>query len=123
MRISDWSSDVCSSDLRDIPKDRHTSVMLSPFKSRATNRRRSSSTELSFHGINTSGQMPESVTHVSGTKRHLCLGSLNCVRPGHPRRCRRSRLRLTTASRRLWSMYYPKRSEEHTSELQSLMRN
>src|SRR3546814_2387105 len=77
MRISDWSSDVCSSDLRDIPKDRHTSVMLSPFKSRATNRRRSSSTELSFHGINTSGQMPESVTHVSGTKRHLCLGSLS----------------------------------------------
>ncbi|HEY9537611.1 MAG TPA: hypothetical protein VIS03_08460, partial [Kiloniellaceae bacterium] len=46
-------------------------------KSRATNRRRSSSTELSFHGINTSGQMPESVTHVSGTKRHLCLGSLS----------------------------------------------
>src|SRR3546814_17939137 len=83
MRISDWSSDVCSSDL--------TSVMLSPFKSRATNRRRSSSTELSFHGINTSGQMPESVTHVSGTTRHLCLGSLHCVRPGHPRPCRRSR--------------------------------
>src|SRR3546814_9089081 len=51
--------------------------MLSRFKSRATNRRRSSSTELSFHGINTSGQMPESVTHVSGTKRHLCLGSLS----------------------------------------------
>src|SRR3546814_10897809 len=74
-------------------KDRHTSVMLSPFKSRATNRRRSSSTELSFHGINTSGQMPESVTHVSGTKRHLCLGSLTSAR-----------------------------SEEHTSELQSLMR-
>src|SRR3546814_14538210 len=56
--------------------------MLSPFKSRATNRRRSSSTELSFHGINTSGQMPESVTHVSGTKRHLCLGSLSGAPPG-----------------------------------------
>src|SRR3546814_3926556 len=97
MRISDWSSDVCSSDLRDIPKDRHTSVMLSPFKSRATNRRRSSSTELSFHGITTSGQMPESVTHVSGTKRHLCLGSLS------------------------GNSAVEERSEEHPSELQSLM--
>jgi hypothetical protein len=36
-------------------------------------------TELSFHGINTSSFESEakSVTHVSGTKRHLCLGSLN----------------------------------------------
>src|SRR3546814_2825824 len=108
MRISDWSSDVCSSDLRDIPKDRHTSVMLSPFKSRATNRRRSSSTELSFHGINTSGQMPESVTHVSGTKRHLCLGSLILVRP------------VRSLQPRSWRLHL--RSEEHTSELQSLMR-
>jgi hypothetical protein len=35
-------------------------------------------TELSFHGINTSSFESEakSVTHVSGTKRHLCLGSL-----------------------------------------------
>src|SRR3546814_5805031 len=75
--------------------------MLSPFKSRATNRRRSSSTELSFHGINTSGQMPESVTHVSGTKRHLCLGSLS-------------------GNSGVEEM--AQRSEEHTSELQSLMR-
>jgi hypothetical protein len=33
-------------------------------------------TELSFHGINTSSPKAKSVTHVSGTKRHLCLGSL-----------------------------------------------
>src|SRR3546814_10435001 len=78
--------------------------MLSPFKSRATNRRRSSSTELSFHGINTSGQMPESVTHVSGTKRHLCLGSLSGAPQG------------------LGAPDPLARSEEHTSELQSLMR-
>src|SRR3546814_7128289 len=81
--------------------------MLSPFKSRATNRRRSSSTELSFHGINTSGQMPESVTHVSGTKRHLCLGSLTSASGCRPRSG------LTREG---------VRSEEHTSELQSLMR-
>src|SRR3546814_8225891 len=99
MRISDWSSDVCSSDLRDIPKDRHTTCMLAQFKSRATNRRRSSSTELSFHGINTSGQMPESVTHVSGTKRHLCLGSLILVRPVRSLQPRSWRLHLTDCCR------------------------
>jgi len=63
-----------------IPKDRHTSLIPSPFRRRATNRRRSSITELSFHGINTSSQMAKSVTHVSGTKRHLCLGSLIITR-------------------------------------------
>ncbi|WP_222005786.1 hypothetical protein, partial [Rhizobium bangladeshense] len=40
-----------------------------------TNRRRSSITEVSFHGINTSRQKAKSVTHVSGTKRHLSLKS------------------------------------------------
>jgi hypothetical protein len=29
-------------------------------------------TELAFHGINTSRQKAKSVTHVSGTKCHLC---------------------------------------------------
>jgi hypothetical protein len=45
--------------------------MLSPSSSRATKRRRSSITEVSFHGINTSRQKTKSVTYVSGTKRHL----------------------------------------------------
>jgi len=34
-------------------------------------------TEHSFHGIDTSRPLPESVTHVSGTFCHRCLGSLN----------------------------------------------
>ncbi|MDX8496581.1 hypothetical protein RFN29_34295, partial [Mesorhizobium sp. VK22B] len=42
----------------------------------ATKRRRSSITEHSLHGINTSRQKPKSVTHVSGTNRHLSLRSL-----------------------------------------------
>jgi hypothetical protein len=33
-------------------------------------------TELAFHGINTSRQKAKSVTHVSGTKCHLCLRPL-----------------------------------------------
>jgi hypothetical protein len=40
------------------------------------NRRRSSMTEQSFHGINTSRQKAKSVTHVSGTTCHLCLRPL-----------------------------------------------
>src|SRR5215471_2811994 len=60
-----------------MPKSRHTSVIVSPSNSRATNRRRSSITELAFHGINTSRpQKAKSVTHVSGTKCHPCLGPL-----------------------------------------------
>ena len=43
---------------------------------RATKRRRSSITELAFQGIHTSRQMAKSVTHVFGTRCHLCLGPL-----------------------------------------------
>ncbi len=47
----------------------------SPSRTRATKRRRSSITETSFHGINTSGQITKSVTHVSGTMCYRCLKS------------------------------------------------
>src|SRR3954464_4634096 len=64
-----------------MPNSRHTSVMASPSNSRATKRRRSSITELAFHGIYTSRRTKaESVTHVSGTNCHLCLGSLKVGR-------------------------------------------
>src|SRR5262249_11702811 len=56
-----------------MPNSRHTSDMLSPSSRRPTKRRSSSITELAFHGINTSRQKAKSVTHVSGTKCHLCL--------------------------------------------------
>src|ERR1700730_15507200 len=60
-----------------MPNSRQTSVMASPSRSRATKRRRSSITELAFHGIYTSRRTKtESVTHVSGTFCHLCLGPL-----------------------------------------------
>ena len=51
--------------------------MPSPSRSRATKRRRSSIAEHAFHGINTPRQKAKSVTYVSGTNCHLCLGSLN----------------------------------------------
>src|SRR5580658_885691 len=62
-----------------MPKSRHTSLMPSPSRRRATKRRRSCVTEHSFHGINTSRQMAKSVTHVSGTVCHLCLRPLTCT--------------------------------------------
>lgn len=57
-----------------MPKSRHTSLIPSPSRSRATKRRRSSITEVSLHGINTSRQkrkvLPMSpvqfVTYLSG---------------------------------------------------------
>src|SRR5262245_40137950 len=68
-----------------MPNSRQRSVMASPSRSRATKRRRSSTTEHSFQGIGTS-RLPlsqaESVTHVSGTICHLCLGSLKMTYQG-----------------------------------------
>src|SRR6266481_9268494 len=59
-----------------MPNARQTSLIASPSSSRATNRRRSSITEHSFHGINASPGKGKGVTHVSGTICHLCLGPL-----------------------------------------------
>src|SRR5262245_54735492 len=59
-----------------MPNSRHTSLIDSPSSSLTTNRRRSSITEHSFHGIDTSPGNRESVTYVSGTFRFLCLGPL-----------------------------------------------
>src|SRR6516225_10122414 len=59
-----------------MPNARQTSLIASPSSSRATNRRRSSITEHSFHGIHASPGKGEGVTHVSGTICHLCLGPL-----------------------------------------------
>src|SRR3546814_6105602 len=97
MRISDWSSDVCSSDLR---------------------------------------------PGVARLGRHQCGAALLDARPDHHCECRRSQTRLDLSHRRpsAWreepapddsadggwhalSLHADEyRSEEHTSELQSLMR-
>src|SRR3546814_5800956 len=107
MRISDWSSDVCSSDLRSAYRRSvragwhgptngllHGSVWTRngpccerPFGSAAGYDRRSGQSRLGFRH----GERPQ----------------------GWPRRRRRSPPAARTA---------PERSEEHTSELQSLMR-
>src|SRR5690349_1564489 len=70
-----------------MPNSRQTWLIGSPSNRRATNRRRSSITELSFHGIDTFPPQlrGESVTHVSGTNCHRCVGyvsgRITCLRP------------------------------------------
>jgi hypothetical protein len=71
--------------LREIPNSRQTSVIDSPSSNFATNRKRSSITEHSFHGIDTSRPKAESVTYVSGTPCYLCLGPLKVVKTSAPR--------------------------------------
>src|SRR5215470_19291807 len=59
-----------------MPNSWHRSVIGSPSSRRAMKRRRSSITELAFHGIYTSRSLQtdaKGVTHVFGTKCHLCL--------------------------------------------------
>src|SRR3546814_7631375 len=91
MRISDWSSDVCSSDL-----------------------------------------YPACVPPITKLWRVLALGGSfpTCTGGGiaktkykKPDDGRPGRLTVTWTDGRQQTYYQPRRSEEHTSELQSLMRN
>src|SRR3546814_2923934 len=98
MRISDWSSDVCSSDLdwdEDLIAECH---------------RRDSGK--SFRSVY--GRMRWE--DVAPTMTTLCYGFGN-GRFGHPEQDRAISLREASLFQT-----FPKRSEEHTSELQSLMR-
>src|SRR3546814_1858174 len=90
MRISDWSSDVCSSDL--------CTAASSGSSTAGRERIMSSSKKVNFS--------PSMLTN-SGSSGMLYL------------RCAGSLPMLSASSR----LSYHSRSEEHTSELQSLMRN
>src|ERR1700687_92693 len=63
-----------------MPNSLQSSAMASPASRRATNCRRSSITEHSFHGITPPPlKKGKSVTYVSGTICHLCLRSLTLL--------------------------------------------
>ena len=59
-----------------MPNSLQSSVIGSPASRRATNCRRSSITEHSFHGITSSLKKGKSVAYVSGTICYLCLRPL-----------------------------------------------
>src|SRR3546814_9240676 len=94
MRISDWSSDVCSSDLV---------VVFGP--------------RAAEHIVGQSGVVSENTRDVvapilPGERRNAC------DRPVSTRTCHRAACGCARAA----AVRGPPRSEEHTSELQSLMR-
>src|SRR3546814_4061422 len=94
MRISDWSSDVCSSDLGN---SRTMSDTLC-----ATSSKRAGRTRLP-------------VRHLQ--RMHQKRASAFSSRSSHPRRSKRHHRQCGSKT-----ALCPQRSEEHTSELQSLMR-
>src|SRR3546814_6582282 len=113
MRISDWSSDVCSSDLR--PHSRHAKVV-----PRSDSRCR----------CNSCGDLLVSrcwlpKRHGSVTPRPSANTSPASIKPSLTKRQETNgsrRFPQPKSIRRLEEPYIAARTEEHTSELQSLMR-
>src|SRR3546814_6270331 len=112
MRISDWSSDVCSSDLgrgsRIRNRDRHSCESL-PVRRHRPQRcsRRSEVSMLDLAGSNGSSH-----------EFHVPIRKPLCGITGSDADTRR----MARRSARKWRLESGVRSEEHTSELQSLMR-
>src|SRR3546814_2661545 len=100
MRISDWSSDVCSSDLDRGPERDQQPLVLVPVVDRGVEHRAERGVDL------------DAVVEAVDEGRDLFVGGLR----GHADEMR-ARRQFTSIARK-----GPSRSEEHTSELQSLMR-
>src|SRR3546814_10092341 len=96
MRISDWSSDVCSSDLGITKASLQTRSFISAASFQETTR------------VLTEASVQGKIDTLNGLKENVIVGRLIPAGTG----AAMSRLRVTANSR----------SEEHTSELQSLMR-
>src|SRR3546814_7462742 len=97
MRISDWSSDVCSSDLESQSEHPIAHGIVAEAKDRGLNWSKASDVRnITGEGI---------VANVGGE-------DIRIVSPGH----------LARTSEEISDPRLKKRSEEHTSELQSLMR-
>src|SRR3546814_7952621 len=119
MRISDWSSDVCSSDLRDTGEaergrsDHRRGAQQRGLLDLSAARR---AARIVRDARAFAGRGPR---HQARARRRAGRRDRRQCRDAQPRRSRRaSRFRLSPRNRR---RKVP-RSEEHTSELQSLMR-
>src|SRR3546814_1101233 len=102
MRISDWSSDVCSSDLTIVVHKLHGS--LDPADQRAAIR----AAEAGMRKVILATSIAETSLTIDGVR--IVIDSGLARRPRYDRAAGLTRL------------VTDKRSEEHTSELQSLMR-
>src|SRR3546814_9444331 len=122
MRISDWSSDVCSSDLWDniigidksgIPTDIGSTGHASDFCFNT------------MHDQMTIFTTRYSIDFFDKRGRYSRIGGIEVARKGDDERMRELERRVSSgrAFGNRVEMITPQRSEEHTSELQSLMRN
>src|SRR3546814_2601395 len=107
MRISDWSSDVCSSDLRFGPG--RSGGVLAAVQRAAFGGAHHSKSEISF--------LPATPAMASRLPREHKAGASPALRRAREHQPPPSKLRRGGHPTTGW------RSEEHTSELQSLMRN
>src|SRR3546814_10298857 len=118
MRISDWSSDVCSSDLRRLPA-RSPTTSSPPASTPATT---PSTSTPSSPASSAPRLRPTAFTHLAWRSRNCqapyqALSNCHCrACPGNP--CPKQAPDRSREARCRGGM----RSEEHTSELQSLMR-
>src|SRR3546814_8365751 len=110
LRISDWSSDVCSSDLATVTRSRPAiSRRLSSFRQNSRFRQAGS-----FSPMHCASPDFEKASHLMPIKNiQPSASTASLAEPGgYP----------LTLSSMISPTLRPKRSEEHTSELQSLMR-
>src|SRR3546814_4783241 len=112
MRISDWSSDVCSSDLTKSGGARRSICCLASQPTRLA-----STAESAAGSTADKRRFPASR---GGSQSSICAisaWSLNSSRPANTARTRSDRAPSDQGRR-----FNPPRTEEHTTELQSLMR-
>src|SRR3546814_9801963 len=128
MRISDWSSDVCSSDLRDddvgiadqpLRVGGERDVLVRGVRNAAGH------TGFGLH-VNLAAQLDQFVGD-GGDKRHTAFVRTSLLQHGNFDRHIRMLPERKTQNSEIWTQPNPVwsrvcRSEEHTSELQSLMR-
>src|SRR3546814_8167286 len=112
MRISDWSSDVCSSDLR------VAAAVFKPPQEIAANQLDFIAAE-ELKGAGVLDQRRRVIDAVAGPHERNCNSRAARFLGPHRATCSQS---LDIVASVLSSRWVSRRSEEHTSELQSLMR-
>src|SRR3546814_6058901 len=108
MRISDWSSDVCSSDLSPVPESPDLAIVRFDERGMAAKIDRA----LTYRGA------ARSVTGMAAVLAHEVKNPLSGIRGA----AQLLEANCSQADRELTRLICDERSEEHTSELQSLMR-
>src|SRR3546814_3106704 len=115
MRISDWSSDVCSSDLKEEEqKTRYSDAELLEFKDLILEKLSNARHELQLLTATLSNPNDNGTDDTAGTYKTLEDGSATLEKEQVNQ--------LAVRQRKFISNLEAARSEEHTSELQSLMR-